>query len=211
MRNGTATATGGSRSGSWGRGRGRLGTGGGSGGGRRGAATRLAARSSVVQNAVNLLGVSAAIVDVGVGETSSPHHHTSKVSIGLVLVDNGGELVRGGVVDGSAGSAVGTESRSRHSDEDLGVLGRSVGNEAGPVVVVERSVAVDTQSTGDGVVVVVIELLLVSHVYQPPSSHRVPHLNPDVIELRGGDDFTHVGLGNGALGCSGNVTAFCIS
>lgn len=40
---------------------------------------------------LGLLSVSASVVDVGIGETSSPHHDTAKGRVGGVLADEGVE------------------------------------------------------------------------------------------------------------------------
>lgn len=128
---------------------------------------------------LRLLGVGAAVVDVGVREAGVPHHHTAERGVALVLVDERGEGAGLEVVLGAALGAGGSQRGGRHADEELGVGRGGVGDVGLPVVVVDVGV--------DGAAGVVVEL------------------DPEVVELRVGDDHVHVRLGDGALRRAGDV------
>lgn len=131
------------------------------------------------KDAVSLLGVCAAVVDVVVRETSVPHHNTTEGSVVLVLGDEGGKVGGSKVVLGTRSSTGGTVLRGRDTDDNLSAGRRSVGNVGDPVREVGASVS--------GAALVVVEL------------------NPEVVELAVGDDVLHVRLGNRALRSTGDV------
>ena len=136
---------------------------------------------------MRLLGVVAAVVDVGVGESGAPHHDAAEAGVALVLADETGKLGGCDVVSGAAGAAVGRQRSGRHANEDLGIGRLGGGREANPLVVVEGSVAVKRQSTGVGIVVVVVEL------------HK------EVVKDGVLDDRTHVRLRDRALRRAGDI------
>ena len=102
-------------------------------------AMRLAGRAGS-QDAVSLLSVGAAVVDVGVREASGPHHHTTECAVAGVLANKGGESAGFEVVLGAAGSTRGAIWRCGHTDEDLGISRRSVGDVLLPVVKVDVAI-----------------------------------------------------------------------
>ena len=100
----------------------------------------LLARRASCQDAVSLLGVGAAVVDVGVREASGPHHHTTECAVAGVLANKGAESAGVEVVLGAAGSTSGTIGRCGHTDENLGISRRSVGDVRLPVVKVDVAI-----------------------------------------------------------------------
>ena len=85
---------------------------------------------------MSLLGVGAAVIDIGVRETSAPHHDASERRIALVLFDELGELVGGNVVGFTAWAAIGSKWSGRNTKEDLGIFGRSARDKRHPLVIV---------------------------------------------------------------------------
>lgn len=142
---------------------------------------------SAEQDVLDLLSIGATAVHVGVGEPGAPFHDTAEIRIGCRVDYDLCQLRRCCVVYFASRASVGTQRCGRHSDEELGILGVAFGDERGPVVVVEGSVAVDAEGTRYGVVVIVVEL------------------NPQVVELRVADDDAHVGFRDGALRSTGDV------
>lgn len=125
------------------------------------------------KDAVRLLGVSATIVDIGVGEGGGPHHDSAEGRVAAVVANQSCQRAWLEVVLSTAGRAGGAIGGSRHTDEDLGVGGRGVGNVGDPGVVVDGPI--------HGAAGVIVEL------------------DPEIVELGVGDNNLHVGLGNGAL------------
>lgn len=131
------------------------------------------ASSASGEDALSLLGISAAVVDVGIRETSSPHHDTAKLVILSVLTNNLGQSSRLEVVLGTRLSTGSTERRSGNANEDLGISRGASGNVGLPLVEIDGAIG-----AAAGVVV---------------------ELDKEVVELGLGDDLVHVRLGNGAL------------
>jgi hypothetical protein len=148
------------------------------------------ARRAGCQNAVALLGISAAVDDIGVRVASIPHHHTTKGRVALGVSNEASQVGRCDVVLCAATVTIGAQGRGGHTDKDFGVLGWSAGKVFGPGIVVEGSTAVESQGARVGCVsVVVIEL------------------NPEVIKGRVADDLSHVGFRDRALRSTGDVVA----
>ena len=141
--------------------------------------TRGLARGASLQDALSCLRISAAIVDVGIGKGSSPHHDATKGAVGVVLARERGQGAGLEVVLGAALGAGGAHGRRRHADEDLGVSRGRVGDVLLPLVKVDGAV-----ERAAGVVV---------------------ELNKEVVELGSSDDLVHVGLRDGALRSAGDV------
>lgn len=133
----------------------------------------LRARGARFQDTVDLLGVGAAVVDVGVGEAGAPQHDAAEPSVTLILADDGRELLGRRVVRLPRRRAVRRQRGGRHADEDLGVGRRRPGRPFHPLVVVEGRVAVDGERARVRVVVVVVEL------------------RPEVVERGISDDVAH--------------------
>lgn len=131
------------------------------------------ASSTSGQDALSLLGVSAAVVDVGIRETSSPHHDTTELVILSVFADNLGQSSRLKVVLSTRLSTSSTERRSRDTNEDLSISRGASGNVGLPLVEVDGAIG-----AAAGVVV---------------------ELDKEIVELSLGDDLVHVRLGDGAL------------
>lgn len=140
---------------------------------------RCLASAASGKNAVRFLSISAAVVDISVRETSVPHHDTTESSVVAVLGDESGKVCRCKVVLSTRCSARGTVLRSRDTEEDLSSGRRGSCDVGDPVVEVGAGVG--------GAAFVIVEL------------------DPEVVELRVGDDFLHVGFGDGALRRAGDV------
>lgn len=130
---------------------------------------------------MSFLSISAAVVDIAVGETSVPHHDTTESSVVAVLGNESSKVGGSKIKLSTRGSTGGTVLRSRDTEEDLGAGRRGTGDVGDPVVEVGAGVR--------GAALVVVEL------------------DPEVVELRVGDDFLHVGLRDRALRGTGDVVS----
>ena len=131
---------------------------------------------------MGLLGVRAAVDNIGVRESRGPHHDSAESGIRLVLGNKGSELRGLKVVLSAALGSSGSERRGWDTDEELSGAGGGVGNVGLPVAKVDVGVV-------DGAAGVVVEL------------------DEEVVELAGGDDAVHVGLWDWALGSTGDVVS----
>lgn len=85
-----------------------------------GATLELARRASG-EDTLSLLGISASVIDIGVGESGRPHHDSTKCGIRAVITDKSGKGAWFEVVLCTASGSCGAIRGGRHTNEDFGI------------------------------------------------------------------------------------------
>jgi len=129
-----------------------------------------------------VLSVSSSVDDIVIAGGSLPKHDTTEL-LGVTLhvgLDEGLDLIRGDVV-----ASVGSCLRCGKTNVELSILVGTLADNIDPLVEVERTSAVDPVGSG--------------------AAWGVVKLHPDEIKDRVLDSGAELGIGDGALGSTGDV------